>query len=241
MNALPDVAVAAVGRPRVALLVDGDNISADLAGRILMQALRHGDPVIRRVYGHAGHLKGWDGAPGFRLIHAGGAKNATDILLTVQAMALMLGARADVLVLASSDRDFTHLATHLRETGIRVIGMGEAKAPEGWRKACSQFHELALPRAEPAVAPVAAQSAPQVAAPASQTRDLVLALLRANGVGNWVAVTAIGQHLRQRGAPGLKASGHSTWRKFFAAELKNCDYDDVAPGHRVRLRQAGTP
>lgn len=117
MNAVSSAGARAT-RPRVALLVDGDNLRADLAAAILQQATRHGDPVIRRVYGNAALLKGWDAVPGFRLIHAGGAKNATDILLTVQAMALVLQGRADVLALASSDRDFTPLATHLREASI---------------------------------------------------------------------------------------------------------------------------
>jgi len=255
MNAVsPAGALAA--RPRVALLVDGDNLRADLSGAILQQGLRHGDPVIRRVYGNAGLLKGWDGVPGFRLIHAGGAKNATDILLTVQAMALMLQGRADVLALASSDRDFTPLATHLREIGIPVIGMGEAKAPATWRQSCSQFHELAVPQTvdpqpavpqpapctpsvpKPAPPPVTAAPAPagQMAAQTGRARDAVLGLLRSNGPGVWVPVTAIGQHLSQTGSPGLKSTGHGTWRKFFAEELQHCEYDAAHPGHRVRLR-----
>ena len=81
-------------KPRVAVLVDGENVSLALAGQIIMKSCVYGDLVIRRVYGNAARLTAWDSAPGFRLMHSGVGKNATDILLCVEATALMLtGAR----------------------------------------------------------------------------------------------------------------------------------------------------
>lgn len=39
----------------------------------------------------------------------------------------------------SSDSDFTRLVSRLRESGKNVIGMGENKTPEPFRKACDKF------------------------------------------------------------------------------------------------------
>ena len=128
--------------PRVALLVDGENMSVALAGAAIMRSLKFGALTIRRVYGNAAKMPGWDAAPGFRLVHAGVGKNATDVLLAVEAMAIMLLGQADVLIIATSDGDFRHVACALRESGRVVIGMGEVKAPDSFRKACNQFIQI---------------------------------------------------------------------------------------------------
>ena len=41
--------------------------------------------------------------------------------------------------IVSSDSDFTRLVSRLRESGKLVIGMGENKTPEPFRKACDKF------------------------------------------------------------------------------------------------------
>lgn len=127
---------------RVALLVDGENMSAALAGAAIMRSQKFGTLTIRRVYGNAAKMPGWDTAPGFRLVHAGVGKNATDVLLAVEAMTIMLTDQADTLVIATSDGDFRHVACALRESGRVVIGLGESKAPDSFRKACNQFIQI---------------------------------------------------------------------------------------------------
>ena len=147
--------VALATDSRVALLVDGENISFALAGNILLKGKRFGDLVFRRVYGNAALLNGWNAAPGFRLQHSGTGKNASDLLLCIEAMDLALNRKADVIVLAASDRDYTHLAIYLREAGIRLIGLGEDKTPAAFREACATFIPLAPPSppAQPAGKP----------------------------------------------------------------------------------------
>ncbi len=132
------------GRPRVAILIDGDNLSPDLAGEITKKSENLGALTIRRVYGCAKTRPRWERAPGFRFIHAGSGKNAADVLLSLDALEVALGGLAETFVIASSDQDLSHIARRLRERGRRVIGMGEAKAPAAFRKACGEFVELAL-------------------------------------------------------------------------------------------------
>ena len=50
------VSVAA-RRPRVAVLVDGENVRAEYAGKIISKSLTAGDLMIRRVYGNVSLLK----------------------------------------------------------------------------------------------------------------------------------------------------------------------------------------
>ena len=59
--------------------------------------------------------------------------------MIIDAMDLLYTGEVDGFCLASSDSDFTRLATRLREAGKIVIGMGEKKTPAPFVKACSQF------------------------------------------------------------------------------------------------------
>ena len=129
-------------KPIVALMIDGENISVALAGQILVRASKTAHPTVKRVYGNATQIIGWDAAPGFRLMHSGSIKNGADILLSIDAVHLSHSERIDTFAIATSHQDFSHLAHHLRERGFQVIGIGEEKAPLAFRKACSSFHEV---------------------------------------------------------------------------------------------------
>lgn len=126
----------------VALLIDGDNISADYAGRIIMKSLKFGELIIKRVFGNANSVTNWTEATGFRIIHAGDSKNAADILLSMHAVELACNRKIDTFVIVSSDQDFSHIAHHLRERHFSVVGIGQEKAPDGFRNACTTFIEI---------------------------------------------------------------------------------------------------
>ena len=51
-----------VSRPRLAVLIDGENMSPRLAEAVFREVRRFGDPVVRRVYGDfKGPASGWSG------------------------------------------------------------------------------------------------------------------------------------------------------------------------------------
>ena len=66
-------------------------------------------------------------------------KNATDSALIIDAMDLLHQSHLDGFCLISSDRDFTRLATRIRENGLVVYGFGEKKTPNAFIVACDQF------------------------------------------------------------------------------------------------------
>lgn len=129
-------------RPGFALLIDGDNISAEYASQIGKIAQNVAPARFRRVYGDASRLPNWEKTPGFRVIHSGSGKNSADILLAIDAIELACCRQVDTVMIVSSDGDFSHLATRLIERGVRVIGSGEDKSPPGFRAICSEFHIL---------------------------------------------------------------------------------------------------
>ena len=54
-------------------------------------------------------------------------------------MDLLYAGNIDGFCLVSSTRDFTRLATRLREVGKAVYGLGERKTPEAFISACDKF------------------------------------------------------------------------------------------------------
>ncbi len=131
----------------LAVLIDADNVSARHASAIFAEIASYGEPSLRRVYGDWSNpaLGPWkDQARALGLVmHQQSAnttgKNASDIGLVIDAMDILHAGKVDGFVLVSSDSDFTRLASRIREDGLQVIGIGEAKTPEALRKVCNRF------------------------------------------------------------------------------------------------------
>jgi uncharacterized protein (TIGR00288 family) len=160
------------GRGNIALLIDADNASAAHFDSVMTVLAELGTVNIRRAYGNWSKttLKTW---AALSVAHAiepqqqfdlTKGKNATDMKMTIDAMDLMASGRVDGFGLMSSDSDFTPLATRIRQQGIPVYGFGSANTPEGFRRACTRFLNVAA--LKPADVPVAARMTAKSAAPA---------------------------------------------------------------------------
>lgn len=133
--------------PRLAVLIDAENMPAKYAGAIFDEISKFGEASVRRLYGDIteGAVAPWMEyvaplaiAP-FHQPKSTVGKNASDIALVIDAMDLLSLDRLDGFVIISSDSDFTKLAQRIREQGIDVWGMGEEKTPEAFRQACKRF------------------------------------------------------------------------------------------------------
>jgi hypothetical protein len=211
------LAVAVGSFARVAVFVDGDNLPPSLAEPILAAAARLGRADLRRVYAADGACKSWDAAAGFRVSRAAGAKNGTDLLLCIEAVAAACDERFERVAIASDDRDFIHLAHWLRERGVHVLGLGTAKSPDAWRAACTEFE--VLPDAQ----------APAVPSPPVSALDRVLkaAIGRAPNGQEMVRVGNAMSQAQQRPPDG-------TWRAYMATRPDLYDLDPRGPKARVR-------
>ena len=141
--------------PRLALLIDSDNISAKYLSIILNELPRHGVTTYRRIYGDFTDPQ----AAAWRKVlldnaitpiqqysnvknHKPGesaGKNATDSALIIDAMDILYAGKVDGFVIVSSDSDFTRLAQRLREGGMLVVGMGRNQTSNSFRQACTTF------------------------------------------------------------------------------------------------------
>ncbi|MGP8159114.1 MAG: NYN domain-containing protein [Thermoplasmata archaeon] len=148
----------------LAFLVDGDNASSGLIGEMLAEAAKYGSVEIRRVYGDwaSGKLGSWRTVvqehalvPIQQFVAVSG-KNSTDSALIIDAMDILHSERVKGFCIVSSDSDFTRLATRLRESGMFVVGIGQAQTPAAFRNACNVFvaTENLLPDAGASSGPV---------------------------------------------------------------------------------------
>jgi hypothetical protein len=166
---------------KLALLIDGDNVSAAYMPLIMREAERIGAIAVRRIYGEfkSGKMKSWqryiedfDLTP-VNVSPLTRGKNATDMKLVIEAMDMLYGRRLDGFCIASSDGDFTPLAARIRANAIAAYGFGAKKAPAGYKAEFDRFFEcdtlLAVEKKGTArrissPAPKAAPAAPKSAA-----------------------------------------------------------------------------
>ncbi len=133
--------------PRLAVLIDADNVPSSHAEAIFEEIASLGEASVRRIYGDwsSQRLAGWAkkvaslGLVADQQFSNTKGKNASDIGLVIAAMDFLHSGLFDGFVLVSSDSDFTRLAARIREQGLDVFGIGERKTPEAFRMACKRF------------------------------------------------------------------------------------------------------
>lgn len=229
---------------RVAILVDADNISPHFADHIVKTAALKGRVDVMRCYLNAQNTSAWMSRPGFRACHAGSGKNAADVLLSIDAMELALTSDIGVFVLASSDGDFSHLALRLRERGLTVLGIGEAKAPAPFRAACSGFTEVqaaAKPAAPPAPAPKAAPPPTPRALPPGLGLDETIRREIAchSQAGRGMLITELAPLMHRTYGVKISEQPGKTWRAYFSARPHLFALDPKGQQSRVRFRPEG--
>jgi uncharacterized LabA/DUF88 family protein len=108
--------------PRLAVLIDADNVPAGYAEAIFEEIAALGEASVRRIYGDwsAARLGGWAkkvaalGLVADQQFSNTKGKNASDIGLVIAAMDFLHSGLFDGFVLVSSDSDFTRLASRVR-------------------------------------------------------------------------------------------------------------------------------
>ncbi len=146
-ESMTDEQIKSLGRNRIAMLIDGDNAQAGLLAQMLVEAGRHGQVTLRRIYGDwtTANMNSWKDTLNFHAFQPIQqfrytiGKNATDSAMIIDAMDVLHSGVVDGFCLVSSDSDYTRLATRIRETGIFVMGIGEKKTPKPFVNACDVF------------------------------------------------------------------------------------------------------
>ena len=132
---------------KYALLIDAENVSSKYIGIVTKEAQSLGNITIRRIYGDwtLSSRNSWRDSllensliPIQQYSYTVG-KNSSDSAMIIDAMDILYTNDVDGFCIVSSDSDFTRLVTRIRESAKMVIGMGENKTPEPFRKACDKF------------------------------------------------------------------------------------------------------
>lgn len=257
------------GRRRLAVLIDGDNVTHQVLAPLFRELVLHGSPTLRRIYGDWSspqftrwkpHLDQHAIQPVHQCRHVAG-KNSSDVALVIDAMDLLHTHRADGFCLVTSDSDFTRLAIRIREEGLLVIGCGSRHAAPAWRAACDHFLPIegliatstptrspGRPRSlqEPPVAP------PPSGEPAANGSYLELAdrLLRAfdevrSPADEEVSLSDLGAAIH-RADPGFdpRVYGHRRFSHLVQAtglfELRTRPSQEPGPGSSPRVRRRET-
>lgn len=160
------------GGTRMALLIDGENVSPKALGFVVERLGEAWDDFeVRRVYGDwrkSVFSSGWHpiclrrGLREIQQLSAVAGKNATDFAIVIDAMEFAAEGFGEIVVV-SSDSDFMPLAQRLRERGVRYVGFGKKQTPIGYKKSCAVFLEFPEEARKPeTIRSVEAPVAPQV-------------------------------------------------------------------------------
>jgi uncharacterized protein (TIGR00288 family) len=218
-------------RSRIALLIDADNAPSGALDAILDDLASYGETNVRRIYGNwdQPNLKSWK-----ELLHPKAlrpmqtydlakGKNASDIALVVDAMALLHTDRPEAFAIVSSDADFTPLVMHLRERGVQVYGYGERKTPEPFVNACTRFV-----RADKLVAAVEADQGERPNPPTRPTTNelkgdtglihlLRKAVRAAADESGWASVQRARAHIGNQSSFDPRNYGHASMSSLYKA------------------------
>lgn len=135
---------------KFAVLIDADNVSSKYVKIIFDEISDYGVATYKRIYADwtTPNSSSWKDVlleNSITPIQQYGytvGKNSTDAAMIIDAMDILYSGHVDGFCIASSDSDFTKLASRLRESGMFVVGMGEKKTPKPFIVACNQFKFL---------------------------------------------------------------------------------------------------
>jgi uncharacterized LabA/DUF88 family protein len=228
-------------QPRIALLIDADNVTYGDVEQVLVSLQTKGDATIKRAYGNwfDARLKRWEPvlrAEAIRPVQQFNytkGKNATDMALVIDAITLLHTDRPEAFAIVSSDADFTPLVTHLRERGLPVYGFGRADTPKPFRTACSEFEVFAEDKPADAAA---TKAAGKRAVDDTLLQRLREAVKKAGGKDGWARIQAVRAALGPRDSFSPSDYGHSNLSKLLKAtnafELRN----EGSPAVQVRVK-----
>jgi hypothetical protein len=134
------------------ILIDGENFSWRFYEAVILAVKVFGEILEIRIYGDWSEpsMKGWkkilDINPAMLVQVFRDGDNTTDHYIMMEAARIM-EARKEInaFCIASSDAIFKNISRYLQSDGKYVLGIGESKSPDIWRKSCNYFMILNSP------------------------------------------------------------------------------------------------
>lgn len=211
-----DLSPATSLKPRVALLIDGDNFPRSELSQAETKAARLGEVTIRRVFGDMTLHKDWAQETAFVAMHCvtSAGKNRADMALVIAAMDFLHRGLASTFVIVSDDRDFDPLVSHMREQGCRVERIGKSVPAS-----------TAMTRR---------QAKPRPPKDADEILGKVRSLIAGSGAAGY-PIQSLGVALHQQGID-IADTVQKSLRAWLASYPEEFDCDPRGPKARVRLK-----
>ena len=133
------------------LVIDGENISSKKYSRIMKTVKKVGELEDSRVYGlqRDARTKGWsDEAKKDNILkdirlYGGPSKNKVDNKIKRDIRRSVINNKnIDIVVIVTSDGDYSDIVENTREKHKKVVVIGEKKAPKKLRDSCNMFVEI---------------------------------------------------------------------------------------------------
>jgi uncharacterized protein (TIGR00288 family) len=220
----------------IALLIDCENAKPDSIDGILGELAEKGTINIRRAYGNWKNQGGWEVKlhpnaiqPIQQFAYTKG-KNAIDMSMAIDAMDLLYTEKVDCFALVTSDSDFTPLVLKLLSKGKTVVGFGESKTPEPFKKACSVFIHTdgfrELSDENPVPSNAARKSRNDLRGDTELMNVLRLAVESVKGENGFAPMARVGQYIANQSSLSSKNYGYARWSDLIRAT----EYFSEAPG-----------
>lgn len=130
--------------PRVAVLIDAENVSAKHAHEIVQVVHLSGGSVVYSVYGREEACRPWNHElkafkPRSTSPEKTGKSNAADMTMMLDAMVFLLRQKVSQMYLVTSDSDFIPLVRKLKLHKCRTVVFAEDKASDRLKTECDEF------------------------------------------------------------------------------------------------------
>lgn len=230
--------VSGAAVPRVAILIDGDNIPRSFRPEIDSHARALGCVVSGQVFADIALHSDWAKEAGLDIHHCKGKQggNAADITLVIAALDLAYRGLAQAFLIVSNDRDFEPLLRHLLK-----IGCSAAVLKKPPKQAVQKAGQSAAPVAAKPASPPALQPAAQPAQVKAEQSTLaqIKAFIRSRGDATGLEIARLGSVYA---AIGFRVSEtpERQWRAWLEARPAHFEIDPKGPESRVRLVAAGS-
>lgn len=211
--------------PRLAILIDAENMSAAYWHQIFDAATRLGTPVLVRAYACQGPPPGWLAIEDVEMVDGrpAGGPNAADFLLAMDAAAIAERDIVDVFIIVTGDDGFSTIAHGLKARGSTVYAFLPL-ALIGVPRRLASAADLAILLPPP---PTFCAAAPR---PMSQRASMIAeALLRCQrDRDGWADISKMGALLKGQGLSGKLTT--------IVRKLREFELDETGPVIKVRLR-----
>lgn len=230
MNPLP--ASAGLVAPRIAVLIDGDNIPRTFRPEIDRQAQRMGPVAICQLFGDITLHSDWSKEMGIDIHHCTGKQgsNAADIALVISALDLAYRGLAQGFLIVSNDRDFEPLLRHLVKIGCNAAILKNPPKQADAAPSVPAKH-VATPMVRPVTAPVKPASDESIFA---DVKDLIQTKGDAGGLK-----IALLNSLYAKTGFRVSQTTAKTWRAWLLARPRHFELDPKGPDSCVRLVAKG--